>query len=169
MRAAWGKPLAPDMFPCLSLRQPWLYAVMEIDKRCENRSWSTSFRGEFLLHASAGVGVGEYFDAADAIEAIVRSDRRARFDSPGPLVPPREEVERGGIVGVARLVRVIAPCDPEPELFEGCLCGTQWHRPNEYGFILDDVRELPFTPWKGALGFFGVPKSVALPLLGRAA
>ena len=29
----------------------------------------------------------------------------------------------------------------------------------EFGFVLRDPQPLPFTPWKGQLGFFDVPDS----------
>lgn len=35
----------------LSVRQPWLYAIMFLGKQIENRSWPTAYRGRLLLHA----------------------------------------------------------------------------------------------------------------------
>jgi hypothetical protein len=36
----------------LSVRPPWAWAIAHADKRIENWSWSTSYRGPLLIHAS---------------------------------------------------------------------------------------------------------------------
>ncbi|HRJ61474.1 MAG TPA: ASCH domain-containing protein [Azospirillaceae bacterium] len=36
----------------LSIRQPWCHHILYDGKDVENRSWSTSFRGKVLIHAS---------------------------------------------------------------------------------------------------------------------
>lgn len=59
---------------------------------------------------------------------------------------PDELVERmplGGIVGVADIVDCVE-AHPSPWFF------------GPYGFVLANARPLPFTPCKGALGFFKV-------------
>ena len=38
----------------LSLLQPWATLVVKGTKKLETRSWSTSYRGELLIHASTG-------------------------------------------------------------------------------------------------------------------
>lgn len=35
----------------LTIRQPWATLIMQGDKRFEFRSWKTTYRGEFLIHA----------------------------------------------------------------------------------------------------------------------
>ncbi len=35
----------------LTMRQPWLSLLIDGEKPCEYRSWSTSYRGPVLLHA----------------------------------------------------------------------------------------------------------------------
>lgn len=39
--------------PFLSLMPPWATMILMGSKRCENRTWSTSYRGPLVLHASA--------------------------------------------------------------------------------------------------------------------
>lgn len=39
-------------FPCLSLRQPWGWAICPGPKRTENRYWQMRYRGQMWLHAS---------------------------------------------------------------------------------------------------------------------
>lgn len=116
----------------LSIRQPWAWAILHAGKRIENRTWKTFHRGEILIHAGKGITNDEYRDFAlwyrqtfrDAIE-----------------VPPLEQMERGGIVGKARIVGCVDR-SADPWFF------------GPYGFQLDGVEVLPFTPCKGALGFF---------------
>jgi hypothetical protein len=48
---------------CLSVRQPWAWAILN-GKDIENRDWSTTRRGRFLLHASKTCTRDEYEDVA---------------------------------------------------------------------------------------------------------
>ena len=36
----------------LTIRDPWLWAIVNSTKRIENRSWSTSYRGRIYLHSA---------------------------------------------------------------------------------------------------------------------
>jgi hypothetical protein len=120
----------------LSIRQPWAWLIVNGGKDIENRGWNTSFRGQFLIHAAKGMTRDEYDDALDFADEVTVGRPRA---------PAYEALDRGGIVGVARLVDVLSP--------KGQRYG--WHVPGQFGFVLRDVRPLPFLPCKGALGFWG--------------
>lgn len=126
----------------LSLRQPWLHTILKLGKRVENRTWSTPYRGPILLHASKGMTKAEYY-------AVVEFVRRA---FPGRELewsfPGYAELPRGGIVGRARIVDCVTE-HASPWFF------------GPYGFVLDDVAELPFVACSGALGLFKVPDDVA--------
>ena len=37
---------------CLSIRQPWAWAIVSGRKPVENRSWATPYRGRIAIHAS---------------------------------------------------------------------------------------------------------------------
>lgn len=130
----------------LSLRQPWAWMVVAGGKNIENRRWNTRFRGPFLIHAAKGMTRDEYEDAVFF----------AREVNPFLVVPPFEQLERGGLVGRARLVDVIAPCAAET-LFQKP-CTHPWHMPAQYGFVLADVERLDFVPMRGELGFFEDPR-----------
>lgn len=158
---------------CLSLRQPWAWAVVHAGKSVENRRWNTNFRGEFLIHAAVWPG--------DVVAMAARADGGGRRCKPlddahdeamamldmardvGATLPTSVSMrdlwgQRGGIIGQARLVDVIPPCRPMVGgLFEAVPCSHAWHMPDQYGFVLADIRPLPFTPYKGALSFFDVP------------
>lgn len=124
----------------LSIRQPWAWLICFGGKDIENRCWGTRFRGAFLLHAAKGMTRAEYEDCADFAN-----------------LPPYEKLERGGIVGVAHLVDCVTA--HSSEWFNG-----------PYGFVLAEVRALPFVACQGALGFFDVPPAAlvaCLPALDR--
>lgn len=133
----------------LSLRQPWAHAVVHLEKDIENRRWNTKFRGEFLIHAAKGMTAHEYLDASDFI-ADVKGWGAVTLSA---LLPQPKDLVRGGIVGRARIVDVIQPREagrmPHP-----------WHMPEQFGFVLADVRPVPFVPCRGSLGFFRVPDDV---------
>ena len=130
------------MLKALSIRQPWAMSIVQGTKRVENRSWDTSFRGRFLIHAAKGLTRDELEGWADMIRAekIEWPGLRNRMWRVG-------DFERGGIVGVAELTHVISN--------RSAIDGDQapWFF-GPYGFRLDAVRALPFIPCKGALGFF---------------
>ena len=120
----------------LSIRQPWAWLICFGGKDIENRCWSTRFRGEFLLHAAKGMTRAEYQDCADFAN-----------------LPPFEKLERGGIVGIARLA--------------DCVSGhrSEWFN-GPFGFVLAEVRPLRFVPCRGELGFFEVPADITASCLG---
>lgn len=119
----------------LSIRQPWAWLILHAGKDIENRSWQTRFRGRFLLHASKGMTVNEYWNAR-------------RFAAGRMLIgrefPGRSELERGGIVGEAEIVDCVDRSD------------SPWFV-GPYGFVFRNAKPLPFHPCKGALGLFHVP------------
>ena len=125
----------------LSIRQPWAWAILHAGKRIENRDWSAChYRGPVLLHAAKGCTRDEYSDAVEYIEWS-RND----LGMPPLEVPTLAMLDRGGLVGIAR----IADVKRNPEAHRG------YEVPGALGLVLADVRPLPFVPFKGALGFFG--------------
>lgn len=139
----------------LSLMQPWAWLVSEGHKRIENRSWSTKYRGLFLIHASKGMTKHQY-DAAVEFSKLC---------APDLVLPPRGLLERGGIVGKAMLADVIPPCPRKawPPTSPKRPCEHLWHMEGQYGFVLKFIEPIPFVPMKGMLGFFEVewPERVA--------
>lgn len=121
----------------LSIRQPWAWLIVHGHKDIENRSWNTSFRGEFLIHASAGMTPHEY------IEAQQYAERRGVRDLPSFRDMQRE---RGGIVGRAMLVDVLSPTTRRSP--------HEWHERECFGYVLMDASSVPLVPMKGKLRFF---------------
>lgn len=136
-------PEAERPLVALSLRQPWAWAVLN-GKGIENRVWNTRFRGRFLIHAAKGMTRGEYQDAAHFC-----------LDN-GMRVPEFAALDRGGIVGEARLVDVIHPKGSAVDLQRAGKLTDGWHMAWQFGFVLAEVKPLPFIPCVGSLGFFRV-------------
>lgn len=127
----------------LSLTQPWAWLVAHGPKSIENRVWNTTFRGYFLIHAAKGMKADDWYSANAFAQAI----------DPGICIPQPAQLERGGIIGSAFLQYVMSPCAPDER-------ESDWHMPEQFGFVLAEREVLPFTPCKGALGFWRVPTDV---------
>jgi hypothetical protein len=122
----------------LSIRQPWAHSIIHGGKDIENRTWSTKYRGPILIHAAKGMSCLEYTDANKFVSDTVR-DPAAIELCKGAWTAPR-----GGIVGSAILADVVTHSD------------SPWFT-GPYGFVLTDVKPLPFRPLRGMLGLFEVP------------
>ncbi|MGW2426066.1 ASCH domain-containing protein [Streptomyces sp. NPDC001709] len=120
------------MIRALTIRQPYAAAVAHADKRIENRTWPTSYRGTLLIHAGKTV------------------DRRAgRLAS---AVVRGLQLDLGAVLAVAR----ITDCHDSAE--EKTLCSA-WSLTSQFHHVLDDqVTALPLPiPWTGAQGLWVPP------------
>lgn len=115
----------------LSIRQPWAWLIVTDYKNVENRTWPTSFRGKFLIHA------GKRFDHAGYKWVI---------STMGIAMPKPDCFHTGGIVGIAELTQCVTQHD------------SPWFS-GPYGFVLENAQPLPFTPLGGRLRFFEVSAS----------
>lgn len=129
---------------CLSIRQPWAWLIVQGHKPVENRTWGTSFRGLILIHAGKGMTRDEYNDARDFL-----NDMRL----PTIKLPALDELERGGIVGTARLVNCVYHHD------------SPWFG-GPVGWVLEDAKPVPFVPCVGQLGLFMPPGPVVDLVMG---
>lgn len=123
------------LLPALSIRQPWAWLIVQGIKPVENRDWPTRFRGRVLIHAGKAMPDQDY-----------RLAREFWRNCGGSTIemPPPEQLERGGIVGVATVADCVE-AHPSP-YFVG-----------PYAFVMADARPLPFAGCRGMLGFFNVP------------
>jgi len=128
------------MIPALSIRQPWAWLILNAGKDIENRDWHTNFRGRVLIHSSKTCTKREYEEAM-----YFMTDRHI-LQGIGMNIPSITGMDRGGIVGSAEIVDCVTASD------------YPWFV-GQYGFVLRNPKPLPFTPWKGRLGFFNVPES----------
>jgi len=127
----------------LSIMQPWAWLIVNGFKDIENRNWRAAnpglrFRGPVAIHAGLKID-------AEAHDDVVRGINPATGyrDMEGNLYPAcfGNQVEVGGIVGVAEIVDVVTAT--ESDWFFG-----------PYGLVTANPRPVPFVPAKGALGFF---------------
>jgi hypothetical protein len=124
----------------ISIRQPWAWLIVNGYKDIENRTWATKYRGLLLIHASKGMTRSEYDDVEffltfhdlPAVRAI--------------KLPLFEDLERGGVVGVSRVVDCVLSRDRF----------SPWHMEGQFGFHLQNSRPLSFVACKGALGLFDI-------------
>ena len=112
----------------LSIRQPWAWLIVTGHKDIENRTWSTSYRGKFLIHT------GKKFDQAGYKWVVSEM---------GIAMPEPSKFKRGGIVGVAEITECVT--HHSSKWFSG-----------PYGFVLENARSLQFVLFPGKLGFFDV-------------
>ena len=127
----------------LTIRQPWAYAILELGKDVENRSWWTDYRGPLVIHSSARpeplINLDPYIS-----EAVM-----SRLDD--------NEMALGAILGVVDLV----DCTEDSRSKWADDPDDAWH------WILENPRKLAKPiPCKGRLGFWPVPL-IALDALKR--
>lgn len=143
----------PPAMRALSIRQPWLWAILHGGKTVENRDWAgCEYRGPILLHASKSCGKAEFSDAVESIQYMRRDLGFGRVE-----VPALDQLPRGSLCGIARIVNAVR----HPAMFPGTGGNEEdfaqgFRMAGALGLELADVRELPEVPYKGALGFFAV-------------
>jgi predicted transcriptional regulator len=130
-------------FKCLSVSQPFADLIVKGKKTIELRSWNTSYRGEFLIHAPIKIRISDC--------------KRLGID---PTSLPI-----GAIVGKASIYDVKTYQtkkewqDDQKHHFADCdFSGSK------YGFMLKGAKSFAIPiPYKGSLGFFDVDlKSVKI-------
>ncbi|NUN66337.1 ASCH domain-containing protein [Pseudanabaena biceps] len=117
----------------LSIRQPWAWLIANGYKGIENRSWNTTYRGEFFIHAAKAMTKKEYQQCQEFMDLV---DKERNI-----LLPRIYDLEFGGIIGAATLTACVTESD------SGWFTG-------KYGFVLEEARVLPLMPCTGKLGFF---------------
>lgn len=115
----------------LTIKQPWVHAILHEGKDIENRSWQRSFRGWLALHASA------------------KPNREAEFPRDVHL-PDFDTLDYSAICGVARVDDIVTS---RSKWFWRPEDGS-----TNYGWVLADVVALKSPiECKGALGLWEVP------------
>jgi hypothetical protein len=145
----------------LSIRQPWAWAIMHAGKRIENRDWFTGWRGDLVIHASAG---GTQAEISRDLDFVIDICPEAYDAWPG-----RQRVPLGALVGVARLDGVIRdPVDLAAYVAAHGGTAGRWYM-GSYGLVLADVRRFVSPiPYKGTTGLFEVPESMVREAIASA-
>lgn len=125
----------------LSIRQPWLWAIMHLGKNVENRTWPTRYRGRICLHAARGMTLKEFDHALDLIDQIRPLGEVGTIARRDDCTWSIRHERRGGIVATARLKWCISHHD-SPWFF------------GPYGFELEDIQPVSFVEVKGSRGLF---------------
>lgn len=140
--------LAPSgVLKALSLKQPFAWLIANGYLLVDDRSWGTSYRGPILIHASKGL-YEEYYQYI-----------KSHTDIP---IPDRDQLEYGGVVGMAKLVLCCKP----GELPAGLSREQRSHfggvHVEYYGFLFSQARPLPLMPCAGKLGIFEIDMDALL-------
>ncbi len=139
----------------LTIRAPWAHAVAFADKRTENRSWPTKYRGPLAVHAGLSWDAGAEHDPAliHAWPALA-----------GPGDPDRPTTDspafaaRGAVLAVAELVDVHADAR----------CCRPWGRARQWHWVMTDVVPLGEpVPARGSLGLWRPTADVCAVLEDR--
>jgi hypothetical protein len=133
----------------LSIRQPWVYLILEHYKDIEIRTWNTKYRGLIALHAS------KTFDK----EGYAYLKTRGYFKD-----MKSEDFTTGAILGIANLKNVIS-FEYKTEFFNyksRHLNDEQWYDGRQKGFILKDVKRIDPIECKGALGIFRLENKLVI-------
>ncbi len=131
---------------CLSILQPWAWAILYGGKSVENRSWGTYHRGPLLIHAGK----------SDRLVA----DAGAWIREQGIATPPRYDF--GAILGIVELTHCVDRWSQA-----GCLirqrCSPWADNDAAYYWLLANAR--PFRqpiPYRGRQGLFDVQEPEVL-------
>jgi hypothetical protein len=116
----------------ISIRQPWASLIVLKGKDIENRSWRTTYRGPIFIHAAQKRSQWQIADVERALGITIGEM---------PVMPV------GGIIGIAEIVDCVSA--HRSRWFEG-----------PFGFVLGNVRALPFHSMRGSLSLFNPPQEV---------
>jgi len=119
----------------MSIKQPWVHAILREGKDIENRSWQRSYRGWIAIHASQSPRTG------------------ARLPR-GHKTPDLKTLDYSAICGVARVVDIVTKSPSK-----------WFHHPDDdsinYGWVLADVKRLQKPiECNGMLGLWTIPPNV---------
>jgi len=150
----------------LSLLQPWASLIAQGDKRIETRSWSTSYRGQIAIHASARPRGAKWQGFMDVCETGADYGRTARFFH--EAIPDPETLPFGAIIAVVDLAQILTTTPGKLRLFPswpGSLSDKERafgdYTPGRYAWCLENIRPLPEpVPCRGALCLWDAPADV---------
>ncbi|MDZ8264250.1 ASCH domain-containing protein [Nostoc sp. ChiQUE01b] len=123
----------------LSVRQPWVWAIIYALKDIENRGWPIHYRGDILIHAAKTCTKKAYFEAKEFCQGM------------GVLSPELKSLRRGQVIGIVTIV----DCR-----FSQVASG--WGISEQYHWQLENPREITPIPYIGRLGIFEVPDDLVM-------
>jgi hypothetical protein len=158
------KPTTSTRWPCLSLKQPWLFAIFELQKQLENRKWPAHRRGPIWLHAAKGFSFNYLHEA---YQWMTPRGLGSLFS--GPQWPGIDKTDRGGVCGYAELDGLLYP-DGHPmaastlAAFRSNVPNAdemlRWRMPEQFSLVLKNVKRFPSIRCKGAQRWFYLPPEI---------
>jgi len=134
---------------CLSICQPWAWAIIHGPKRVENRTWSTTYRGPLLIHAGKS---RLNYDHQDP------EDWRNWY---GLEMPAANRLTWGAIIGQVELVACVQLADPELLPDQRAWLEAHPFTEGPRCWVLKRPQAFPAPiPYRGQQGLFHVPASV---------
>jgi len=154
-----------------------MHAIFKLGKRVENRRWNTKYRGPVLLHAAVGMTNREHAEAMMWMQRtglIKELPPRGQFQHGGvcgrarivDVIAPESlvttvHVPLGPLFSRHATAEVeavpVEELDDEKIRARGLEhVDLRWWFADQYGFVLEDVEELPFVPMRGMLGLFQI-------------
>lgn len=121
-----GRPLRArgnnrvEPISALSVKQPWAYALLELGKDVENRSWWTPYRGDLVIHAPKSRDHQAWRSIADIIGVEPGSELSEL------VADPRANIH-GAYIGVVEVVDVVQGHHSRWAEREGGRVGGPWH------------------------------------------
>jgi ASCH domain len=125
---------------CLTVRQPYAWAIIHGQKRIENRSRQTTHRGPLAIHAGK---TQDEFKGRDFAETM-------------PGLPTIDDLAFGAIIGVVDVVE----CVPYDQVRD-----QPFAEPLGFCWLLANPRPIEPVPLRGALSLFEVPDPSVLSTL----
>lgn len=135
--------LAPGEYKVITLWQPYATLISTGIKRCETRSWPTSYRGPLLIHA-AKRPMG-----ADEIELLERL-KNNRLITRAKISRNPDDYPLGAILCQTQLTDCI-PAEYPPNIIEKAV--GNWH-PIRWAWLLTEIVPIEPIPTRGYQGFW---------------
>lgn len=134
----------------LTICQPYAYMIVCGEKRVENRTWSTNYRGRLYIHA------GKSRKWLELVDDPIRAGKQFDFRTGHHL----ENMAFGAVVAVATLVDCVR-MSKGGSISLAATRAYPWLRTHPHSFgpwcwILDKVTAIGPWPWKGAQGLFNI-------------
>jgi hypothetical protein len=134
----------------LSIKQPWLYCITDLDKRVENRTWE-----------APGWIIGQRI-ALHASKTLDHEGKRAASELAGfKLSTVVDDMPFGAIVATAVVLGWVHQQGDASHLLLSRHRNSKWFF-GPFGWVLDDVRKLAVpVPCSGRLGLWDAPTAVS--------
>jgi hypothetical protein len=137
----------------ISIAQPYAHLIARGEKRIETRTWQTPYRGYLAIHASK----------SRQYDAQLPSLQKLGIG----LGLSLDELPRGAVIAVAKLVAVVATARLAVEVSAADKAAGDYTA-GRWGFVLEDVHALadPIAV-RGLLNIWTLPLPVSLAVLDQ--